>query len=433
MLPRKHNYYFLKIKNYNVEKNYIRKYINFHTTIEFKEDYYMEKNKSKKFMWIIVGIVLMNGIGMTEVFPLLPFLLGDYLPDSQIVVGMSALASVFAACTFFAAPIFGALSDRYGRKKILIISLLGSVIGYILFGIGGALWVLFLGRIIDGLTAGNISTMFAYIADSTEPKERTKWFSYIGAAMGIACMIGPALGGLLGAISIRLPFFVTAGIMFLSIICTYFFLPESLSPEKRTTHFSINSLNIFSQFKDIFTMKEVGVLIIIGGFFYVGLEIYQFNFSIFLKDIFSWGPALIGGILTLCGACDIISRAVLLPRLLKKFSERNIGIVGLWGLALGLGLIILSTYITSPVLIIAAVMSITIGEGLFDPSYNGRLSQSVDESSQGKLQGVNQSLQSAYRVLVPLAAAAIYLFSPAILYGVATCVIIGALILFSKL
>ena len=387
----------------------------------------------KNFLWIIVGIVLMNGIGMTVVFPLLPFLLGNYLPASQIVVGMSALASVFAACTFLAAPIFGALSDRYGRKKILIISLLGSVIGYILFGIGGALWVLFLGRIIDGLTAGNISTLFAYIADSTEPQERTKWFSYIGAAMGIGCMIGPALGGPLGAISITLPFFVTAGIMFLSIICTYFFLPESLSPEKRSTHFSIKSFNTFGQFKDIFTMKEARALIIVGGFFYVGLEIYQFNFSIFLKDIFSWGPALIGGIFTLIGACDIISRAVLLPRLLKKFSERNIGIVGLCGLALGLGLIILSIHISSPVLIFAAVMSITLGEGLFDPSYNGRLSQSVDESSQGKLQGVNQSLQSAYRVLVPLAAAAIYLFSPGILYGVATCVMIGSLILFSKL
>ena len=124
---------------------------------------------------------------------------------------------------------------------------------------------------------------------------------------------------------------------------------------------------------------------------------------------------------------------MLLPRLLKKFSERNIGIVGLSGLVLGFGLIILSTHISSSFLIIAAVMSITIGEGLFDPSYNGRLSQSVDESNQGKLQGVNQSLQSAYRVLVPLAAAAIYLFSPAILYGVATCVMIGALILFSKL
>ena len=393
----------------------------------------MENKMNKKYLWIIVGIVLMNGIGMTVVFPLLPFLLGNYLPDSQIVVGMSALASVFAACTFFAAPIFGALSDRYGRKKILIISLLGSVIGYVLFGIGGALWVLFLGRIIDGLTAGNISTMFAYIADSTEPQDRTKWFSYIGAAMGIGCMIGPALGGPLGAISITLPFFVTAGIMFLSVICTYFFLPESLSPEKRSTHFSIKSFNIFGQFKDIFTMKEARALIIVGGFFYVGLGIYQFNFSIFLKDIFFWGPALIGGIFTVIGACDIISRAVLLPRLLKKFSERNIGIVGLFGLVLGLLLIILSVHISSPILIIAAVMSITLGEGLFDPSYNGRLSQSVDETNQGKLQGVNQSLQSVYRVLVPLAAAAVYSFSPQLLYGVAACVMIGSLILFSKL
>lgn len=387
----------------------------------------------KNTLWVIVGIVLMNGIGMTVVFPLLPFLLGSYLPSSQIVIGMSALASVFAACTFFAAPIFGALSDRYGRKKILIISLLGSVIGYILFGMGGALWVLFLGRIIDGLTAGNISTLFAYIADSTEPQERTKCFSYIGAAIGIGCMIGPALGGPLGAISITLPFFVTAGIMFLSIICTYFFLPESLSPEKRSTHFSIKSFNIFGQLKDIITMKEAKWLIIVGGFFYAGLGIYQFNFSIFLKDIFSWGPALIGGIFTVIGACDIISRAVLLPLLIKKFSERNIGIVGLLGLVIGLGLIIISVHILSPVLIIAAVMSITLGEGLFDPSYNGRLSQSVDESSQGKLQGVNQSLQSAYRVLVPLGAAAIYSFSPSILYGVASCVMIISLILFSKL
>ena len=398
----------------------------------FKEFKKSEKSKNN-ILWIIVGIVLINGIGITVVLPLLPFLLGNYLPDSQIVIGMSALASVFAVCTFFAAPVFGALSDRYGRKKILIISLLGSVIGYVLFGIGGSIWVLFLGRIIDGLTAGNISTLFAYISDSAEPHERTKWFSYLGAAMGIGLMIGPALGGLLGAISITLPFFVTAGIIFLSIVCTYFFLPESLLPEKRSTQFSMKSFNTFAQFKDIFTMKEARALIIVGGFFYVGLNIYQFNFSILLKDIFFWGPALIGGIFTLIGACDIISRAVVLPKLLKKFNERSISIVGLFGLVAGLTLIVLSIHISSPLLIVAAVMSITLGEGLFDPSYNGKLSQSVDESNQGKLQGVNQSLQSGYLVLVPLAAAAIYSYSPGLLYAVATSVMIGALVFFSKL
>jgi MFS family permease len=118
--------------------------------------YEIEKN----YMWIIVGIVMLNSIGYSVVLPLLPFLVGKYLPSQQVVVGMSALMSVFAAYIFFAAPVFGALSDRYGRKTFLS-SLLGSVIGYVLFGIG-VLWVLFLGRIIDGLTAGNISTLYAY-------------------------------------------------------------------------------------------------------------------------------------------------------------------------------------------------------------------------------------------------------------------------------
>lgn len=389
--------------------------------------------KKKHLLWIIVGIVLMNTIGMTVIFPILPFLLGKYLPASQIVIGMSALVSVFAICTFFAAPVFGALSDRYGRKNILIISLSGSVAGYILFGVGGALWILFLGRIIDGLTAGNVTTLFAYIADSTKPDERTKWFSFIGAAMGIGFMVGPALGGLLGAISIALPFFVTAGMIFLSIICVYFLLPESLAPDKRSKHFSVKSFNTLAQIKEIFTLKETRSLLIMGAYFFISLGIYQFNFSVFLKDIFLWGPAFIGGILTLIGACDIISRAVFLPLLLKKINERNISIVGLSGFGLGLGLILFSIYVPSTILIITAVICITIGEGLFDPSYKSRLSQSVDESNQGKLQGVNQSLQSAYRVIVPLGAAGIYFYSPVILYGIASFIAVLALISFSKL
>lgn len=139
--------------------------------------------KSKNQLWVIIVIVALNSIGLSIVLPLLPFIVGKYLPPEKVVIGMSALVSVFAACTFFAAPVLGALSDRYGRKIVLMISLLGSVIGYVLFGIGGALWILFLGRIIDGFTAGNISTLFAYLSDSTEPKERVKWYGYIGSAM----------------------------------------------------------------------------------------------------------------------------------------------------------------------------------------------------------------------------------------------------------
>ncbi|WP_460687183.1 MFS transporter [Niabella aquatica] len=390
-----------------------------------------EERNRKNGLWVVIAIVLLNSIGMTIVLPLLPFLVGKYLPESQVVVGISALMSVFAVCTFFAAPFLGALSDRYGRKKILVASLLGSVVGYILFGIGGSLWILFLGRIIDGLTAGNISTLFAYISDTTQPEERTKWFGYVGAASGIGFMGGPALGGWLGSISISLPFFVTALLIFLSVLCTLFFLPESLAVKSRLKQLSFKKINIASSFKDIFSLKDVKRLLFLGAFFAISLGIYQTNATLFLKDIFHWGPALIGSILAWVGVCDIVSRALLLPLLLKKFSERSVGIAGLTGLSSGLGILFLSAYFHSVYLIIIAVIFITIGEGLFDPSFNGTLSKSVDDSQQGKLQGVNQSLQSIYRVLVPVAVAAIYVYSPGILYATAAFIALVAVIMYA--
>lgn len=373
-------------------------------------------------LWIIIGIVLLNSIGLSVVLPLLPFIVGKYLPSQQVVVGMSALMSVFAACTFFAAPVFGALSDRYGRKRLLIISLLGSVVGYILFGIGGALWVLFVGRIIDGFTAGNISILFAYVSDITEPKERTKWFGYIGAVMGIGKIGGPALGGLMGGISLSLPFLVTAGLVFASGMAVCFLLPESLSPEKRTKQLTFGSFNVFSHFRDILSLKTVRLVLIAGMLFYASLGVFQFNFTVFLKDIYRWGPVFIGSILTLVGIFEIVSRALLLPWLLKHFNEKNIAIAGLIVFGTGLVLVLASIYVQSVIVVSLAVICIISGEGLFDPTYTGKLSQMVDESKQGKLQGINQSLQSINNMLIPLGAAAVYFYSPGMLYAVAAVI-----------
>lgn len=393
----------------------------------------MKTKFKKNVLWILISIVLLNSVGFSIVLPLLPFLVAKYLPSQQVVVGMSVLMSVFAACTFVAAPVLGALSDRYGRKNILIVSLLGSVAGYVMFGIGGALWVLFLGRIIDGLTAGNVSTLFAYISDSTEPGERSKWFGYIGSAMGVGKLGGPALGGLLGSISLGLPFFVTAGLIFLSGLAVYFLLPESLAPEHRTKKLTHNSFNAFSHFKDIFTLKTVGLLLIPGVLFYACLGIFQFNFIIYLKDIYKWRPAFIGALLTLVGTFEILSRAWLLPLLWKRMNAKTIGIAGLIGFGTGFGLILASIYVHSVILIVLAIIFIITGEGLFDPTYNGGLSQMVAENKQGKLQGVNQSLQSANNMLIPLVAAAIYFYSPGMLYAVAICIVLMAVILYAKL
>ncbi len=393
----------------------------------------MDKAAKTRSLWIIVGITVLNAIGMTIVLPLFPFLLGKYVPAENIALVMSALFSVFAVCQFFAAPVFGALSDRYGRKSILLISLLGSAIGYVLLGFGGALWVLFLGRIIDGLTAGNQSALFAYITDSTEPQERGKWFGYLGGAIGLGFMIGPALGGALGAKSIALPFFTTAAITLLSMLCIALLLPESLAVEKRSKHLTLQSFNTFSHFGEIFSLNEARRLLVMGGFFYVGLNIWQFNAVLFLKDVYAWGPSLIGGIFVLVGICDIISRVIILPQMLKRFSERTVGVIGLSGLAIGLSLIFISAFIPTAPLFMAAVLFIVLGEGLFDPSYNARLSMSVDETKQGVLQGIGQSLQAVYHVLVPLGAAAVYTYSHGAVFGIATLFMVCGLVLFVRL
>lgn len=386
--------------------------------------------QNKKNLWFIVGITILNAIGMTIVLPLFPFLLEKYVANTKIAATMSLLVSIFAICQFFAAPIFGTLSDRFGRKPILLISLLGSVIGYLLLGIGGALWILFLGRIIDGITAGNQSALFAYISDTTEPHERGKWFGYLGGAIGLGFMVGPAIGGLLGAKSITLPFYVTAIITFISIACIFIFVPESLTTEKRTKQITWKSFNTFTHLKEIFSIKTAKSLIIMGAFFYIGLGIWQFNASIFLKDVFKWGPEFIGGVFVLVGICDILSRVIILPQMLKKYSEQTVGIIGLLGLVVGLGLLFISAFITSVFFIVGAVACIVLGEGLFDPSYNARLSNTVTEDKQGLLQGTSQSLQALYHVLVPLGAAAIYSYNKATVFGIATILMICGFLLF---
>ena len=386
--------------------------------------------QNKKNLWFIVGITILNAIGMTIVLPLFPFLLEKYVANTKIAATMSLLVSIFAICQFFAAPIFGTLSDRFGRKPILLISLLGSVIGYLLLGIGGALWILFLGRIIDGITAGNQSALFAYISDTTEPHERGKWFGYLCGAIGLGFMVGPAIGGLLGAKSITLPFYVTAIITFISIACIFIFVPESLTTEKRTKQITWKSFNTFTHLKEIFSIKTAKSLIIMGAFFYIGLGIWQFNASIFLKDVFKWGPEFIGGVFVLVGICDILSRVIILPQMLKKYSEQTVGIIGLLGLVVGLGLLFISAFITSVFFIVGAVACIVLGEGLFDPSYNARLSNTVTEDKQGLLQGTSQSLQALYHVLVPLGAAAIYSYNKATVFGIATILMICGLLLF---
>ena len=217
------------------------------------------KQNSPQYL-IILLIVAMNSIGLSIILPLLPFIVETYLQSDYVVWAISGLFSIYALCSFITAPILGSLSDVYGRKKILLLSLFGSALGYLLFGIGGSLFILFLGRIIDGITAGNTSVLFAYISDNTQQKDRIKWFGYISAAMGIGKIGGPVLGGILGGISIALPFYITAFLMLISGLIVYFFLPESKQKKQSMKEVNHINFNVFKLFIGHVSVKTHSIL-----------------------------------------------------------------------------------------------------------------------------------------------------------------------------
>ncbi len=377
-------------------------------------------------MWLILAIAVLNAVGLTIVIPLFPFLLGKYVPNNQIALYLGVLISIYAACKFVMAPIMGGLSDHFGRKPILLFSLLCTAVGYFVLGVGGALWILFIGRIIDGISAGDISALYAYIADSSSGKQRAKFYGYLGAANGLGFMIGPAIGGLLGMKYPSLPFFIAGSVSIFTAIFIYFILPETLEKEKRTKRITFQSFNIIIHFNEIFAKCNTRRIIVLGSVFAIGLCLYQSNIAVFVKNIFMWNPSQIGILFSLIGVCDIISRAILFPKLLNKLTEKNIGLSGLLLMSVGFLFVIMSYHYKAANLLWYAIVFITIGEGLFDPCYNNLLSHSVGDHQQGLLQGVNQSIQSLLYTIIPAASGIIYLYTPVATYVIAAILMVVA-------
>ena len=376
----------------------------------------------------ILVTMFLNFLGFSIIIPILPFLVGEYVHgENAIALAVGILLAVYALCQFIAAPGLGAISDKIGRRPILLFSLLGSVVGYVILGIGGALWLLFLGRIIDGLTGGNISTVFAYVSDITAPKERGKMFGLIGAAGGFGFMIGPALGGFLGTISIATPLFAAAGITLLNVLWGYFVLPESLPHHRRTADFSLRHLNPLAPLQYVFALKPMRLLFVAAFLLFFALNAMYGNASVFMKDVFSWGTEQIGLLLFIVGVVDVFSQGYLVRRLLPLYNEEKLAT---WGLALmicGFFIAASTAYISSVALLYAGIIILNIGDGLFEPTTNTIISTMVDHSMQGKVQGAYQGIQSVARVLGPLFADWIYAYGRALPYGTEALIAVLAL------
>ncbi|MCC0646712.1 MFS transporter [Clostridioides sp. ZZV15-6598] len=360
---------------------------------------------------LIFGLIsaFLCGIGFTIISPVVPFLVQPYTnsPSEQAIV-VTMLTSVYAICVFFAAPGLGALSDRYGRRPLLLSCLLGSAIGYLVFGIGGALWVLFAGRIIEGITGGSISTIFAYFADITPREHRSKYFGWLSAFSGVGCVIGPTVGGLLAKFGYSVPMYFGAIITLLNVIYGFLYMPESLDKKNRLKEITLVRLNPFIQLANVLSVKNLKRLLVSAFLLWIPNGSLQSVFSQFTIDTFNWKPAIIGLVFSIMGIQDIISQGFIMPKLLRKLSDVQIAILGMISEIIGYSFIAASALFSFYPIFIVGMFIFGFGDSIFGPSFNGMISKSVDSSEQGRIQGGSQSIQSLARIIGPIIGGQIY-------------------------
>lgn len=369
-----------------------------------------EQSIDQKALLFGLTSVLLYGLGFGLTTPVVPFLVQPYVsnPANQALM-VTLLTAAYAVCVFLAAPGLGALSDRFGRRPVLILCLLGSAAGYLIFGIGGALWVLFAGRIIDGLTGGNISTIFAYFADITPQGQRSKYFGWAGAAAGIGTIIGPALGGMLAKFGYATPIYFGAAVTLLNVLYGVIYMPESLSKDRRLAKLHAARLNPITQFAGLFSIKNLKWIFIAIFLLGVPSGSLQTFFSQFAKDTFNWQPIIIGAVLSILGAMDILTQSLIMPRLLLKLEEARIAALGMISEIIAYALIAASGILTYFPLFIAGTVIFGFGDAIFNPAVNGIASNAVSSEEQGGVQGGSQSIQALTRIIGPILGGELYI------------------------
>ncbi|MDR6550661.1 MFS transporter [Paenibacillus qinlingensis] len=353
--------------------------------------------------------VFLCGISFSIIAPVVPYFVQPFTsnPGEQAIV-VTLLTSVYALCVFVAAPVLGAWSDRYGRRPILLLCLLGSAVGYFVFGIGGALWVLFAGRIIEGITGGSIGAIFAYFADIIPAEQRTKYFGWVSAVVGVGTVMGPTIGGLLAKFGYAAPMYAGALITLLNVVYGFFYMPESLRKKDRLKEITLARLNPCIQLVHLLSIKNVKWLLISAFLLWIPNGSLQAVFSQFTLDTFSWKPVLIGLLFSIIGVQDILSQSFIMPKLLIKWKDKQIAILGMVSEIAGYSLIALSALFSFFPLLIAGMVIFGFGDSIFGPSYNGMLSKSVDSREQGRIQGGSQSIQALARMIGPILGGRIY-------------------------
>lgn len=342
---------------------------------------------------VIFLTILIDMIGFGIVIPILPlYSLHFHATDWQI--GM--LFGSFSLMQLIFAPLLGRWSDRFGRRPILLLSILGTAISFLIMGLANTLWMLFLGRLLDGASGGNIPTAQAYIADVTPLEKRSAAMGIIGAAFGLGFVIGPAIGGLLGHYSIQLPFYVAAGLAFINVIAIYLFLPESLDEKTRKSHPAVTG----SPLQNILKLQS-GPL---NGVMWTSLvstiafSLVTALFTLVTAERMHWHARENGILFAYIGFLGILIQGGLIRRLVPKTGEKPLIVTGSVFLFISMALLPLSSNL--PLIVIAST-AMAIGNSLVTPLLSGLASKSADVQSQGIVLGVMQSVASFGRMIGP--------------------------------
>ncbi|MES2731670.1 MAG: TCR/Tet family MFS transporter [Bacteroidota bacterium] len=361
-------------------------------------------NSGLTFIFITLLLDVM-GIGL--IIPILPKLIESFVNNELSTASryLGILTSVYALMQFLFAPIFGSLSDQYGRRPIILFSLFGYGLDYLLLAFAPNLGWLFVGRVIAGITGASFTTATAYIADISEPEKRAQNFGIIGAAFGLGFILGPALGGVLGGIHMRLPFFAAAGLTLLNWLYGYFILPESLSVEHRRK-FSWKSANPISSLTNL--GKYPVILGLTGSLVFLNLsgQIHPSTWVLFTTKQFHWNEVDVGLSLAFVGLMVAIVQGGLTRIIVPKLGDRLSVVIGLLLSAFGFLLFGLAD---RGWMMYTAMIPFALG-GIAGPAIQGLISRQVGPSEQGGLQGALTSLVSVTAIIGPLIATNLFAY-----------------------
>ncbi|HEY8575582.1 MAG TPA: TCR/Tet family MFS transporter [Devosia sp.] len=361
--------------------------------------------RSRLTLACILVTILLDMIGVGIIVPVLPELLEDLTGGSvanAAVIG-GYLVFAYAFMQFVFSPVLGNLSDRYGRRPVLLASLLGLTFDYLMMSIAPFVWYLFIGRVIAGIAGAALATATAYMADITPPHKRTHRFGLIGAAFGLGFIIGPVIGGELGELGPRVPFYAAAGLAFANFLFGLLVLPESL-PKASRRKFDIRRANPFGAVAALRKYPAVIWLLVVLFFLQLATQALPTIFSYFTVEVFHFTSSSIGRTLGAFGIGFAFSQAVLAAPLSKGLGEPAVGIVGLLAAAAAFAGIAFSADVYQLYLFIA----VGTVSGMAPPAINGVLSRQVPDNSQGELQGAVNAASSLATIIGPLAATQIF-------------------------